>query len=153
MEHDALSLSSRVDWTLDVTGRGSQMEAMQGLATALEIGDRVRFLGYVSDAELEQLYGQAHLFLMPAIQGYGIPAVEALARGLPVLLHRESGVSDMLRATPWATVIEGGEEGMLAGLREAIGAVIAGTQLDAPLPTLPTEDGWAERVAVLCGWT
>lgn len=152
MEQDALPLASRVDWTLDVTGRGSQMEAMQRLAMTLGLGKRVRFPGYVSDAELEQLYRQAHLFLMPAVQGYGIPAVEALARGLPVLLHRESGVSDILRATPWATVVEGGEEGMLAGLREAIGAVIAGAQLYAPLPPLPTEDEWAERVAMLCGW-
>jgi glycosyltransferase involved in cell wall biosynthesis len=152
MEHDAVPLSSHVDWMLDVAGRGSQLEAMRELATTLGLAERVRFLGYVRDAELEQLYGQAQLFVMPAVQGYGIPAIEALARGLPVLLHRESGVSDILGATPWATVIEGGEEGMIAGLREAIGAVIVGAQLSAPLPVLPTEDEWAERVAMLCGW-
>ena len=33
---------------------------------------------------------------MPAVQGYGIPAIESLQRGIPVLLHRESGVSDIL---------------------------------------------------------
>jgi glycosyltransferase involved in cell wall biosynthesis len=152
MEHGTAPLSSRIDWTLEITGRGSQMEPLQALAAALGVAQRIRFLGYVSDAELEQLYGNAHLFLMPAVQGYGIPAIEALVRGLPVLLHRDSGVSDILLGTPWATVIEGGEEGMLPGLRKAIGAVIAGTQLQATLPMLPTEDEWAERVATLCGW-
>ncbi len=98
------------------------------------------------------MYGEAHLFLMPAVQGYGIPAVEALTRGLPVLLHRESGVSDILLGTPWATVIEGGEEGMLPGLRSAVGNVIGARQADVPLPELPSEDEWAERVARLCGW-
>jgi hypothetical protein len=90
---------------------------------------------------------------MPAVQGYGIPAIEALSRGIPVLLHRESGVSDILRRTPWAEVITGRESGMLAGLRQAIDRTLAGAQLDAPLPPLPTEDEWAERVARLCNWS
>jgi glycosyltransferase involved in cell wall biosynthesis len=152
MEHDAVPLSSRIDWSLQIAGTGSQREALAALSAALGLAGRVSFLGFVSDAELERLYGEAHLFLMPAVQGYGIPAIEALARGLPVLLHRDSGVSDILLATPWATVIEGGEEGMLAGLRTAIDVVIRGGQLHAPPPTLPTEDQWAQSVARLCGW-
>ncbi len=152
MEHDPLPLSSRTDWMLHLAGQGSQMERMRELAATLGLSSRVHFPGYVRDAELEQLYAEAHLFLMPAVQGYGIPAIEALTRGLPVLLHRESGVSDILRATPWATVINGGEEGLLSGLRDAIDAVIRGTQMKAALPVLPTEDEWAERVARLCGW-
>jgi glycosyltransferase involved in cell wall biosynthesis len=152
MEREAVPLSARLDWALDIVGRGSRIETMQALASELGVADRVHFLGYVSDAELEQIYAQAHLFLMPAVQGYGIPAIEALQRGLPVLLHRESGVSDILRTTPWATVIEGGEEGMLPGLRQAIGGVVEGVQLSVPLPPLPTEEAWAERVATLCGW-
>lgn len=152
MEHDATPLSSRINWALDIAGTGSQIDTLRALSDALGLAERIHFLGYVSDADLDRLYGEAHLFLMPAVQGYGIPAVEALARGLPVLLHRDSGVSDILRDTQWATVIEGGEEGMLPGLHKAIDAVIAGTQRQAPLPVLPTEDEWAERVARLCGW-
>jgi glycosyltransferase involved in cell wall biosynthesis len=152
MERGDSPLSSRVDWTLDIAGRGSQMDAMQKMASSLGLTERIRFLGYVSDAELEKLYDEAHLFLMPAVQGYGIPAIEAISRGLPVLLHRESGVSDILLETPWATVIDGGEENMLPGLQRAIHASLDGVSLTAPLPVLPTEDAWAERVATLCGW-
>jgi hypothetical protein len=89
---------------------------------------------------------------MPAVQGYGIPAIEALSRGIPVLLHRDSGVSDILRSTPWATIIEGDEDAMLPGLRRAIDTVLTGAQLPAPPPSIPTEDDWAERVATLCNW-
>jgi glycosyltransferase involved in cell wall biosynthesis len=151
-EMESEGLSERVDWRLDLTGRGAQLEAMRSLAAALGLGARVQFHGYVSDSELQRLYAEAHLFLMPAVQGYGIPAIEALQRGLPVLLHRDSGVSDILLDTPWATVIHGDERGMLPGLQKAIGAVVAGVQLQAPVPCLPTEDEWAERVARLCGW-
>jgi glycosyltransferase involved in cell wall biosynthesis len=151
-EHETPALSARVDWHLDVVGKGSALEAMQQLATNLGLAERVHFHGYVSDAELARLYEATHLFLMPAVQGYGIPAIEALSRGIPVLLHRESGVSDILRQTPWAVVIDGKESAMLAGLRHAIESTLAGAQLSAPLPHLPTEDEWAARVARLCNW-
>jgi glycosyltransferase involved in cell wall biosynthesis len=141
-----------MDWRFDVVGTGSQVEEMRLLAEGLGLGQRVRFHGYVGDNDLDALYAEAHLFLMPAVQGYGIPAVEALARGVPVLLHRESGVSDILLETPWATVIEGGEEGMLPGLEQAVDGVMRGVPWEAALPELPTEDAWAERVATLCGW-
>jgi glycosyltransferase involved in cell wall biosynthesis len=145
-------LSQRVDWRLDVTGKGSQLEAMRALAAELGMGDRIIFHGFVSDEDLQKLYDNTELFLMPAVQGYGIPAIEALSRGIPVLLHRESGVSDILLYTPWATVMEGGEDAMVSSLEEATGKVIAGTHLAEPLPETPTEDQWAERVARLCRW-
>jgi len=153
LEHEMPSLSSRINWSLDIAGGGSRLESLRALVQAQGLGGRIRFLGYVSDEQLEQLYAEAHLFMMPAVQGYGIPAIEALARGLPVLLHRDSGVSDILLDTPWATVIEGHEENLRPGLRRAIDAVCAGTQRGSPLPVLPTEDEWAERVSTLCGWS
>jgi glycosyltransferase involved in cell wall biosynthesis len=145
-------LSARVDWRLDIAGRGSRLDAMKALAASLGIAGRVHFHGYVSDAELQRLYSEAHLFLMPAVQGYGIPAIEALGRGMHVLVHRESGVSDVLLETPWATVMEGSEEAMLPALERAVEAVLRGEYLDVARPSLPSEEQWAERVAMLCGW-
>lgn len=152
LEHESPVLSERVSWRFDIVGKGSALDEMQRLAANLGLGDRVHFHGYVSDDELTKLYETTHLFLMPAVQGYGIPAIEALSRGIPVLLHRESGVSDILRRTPWAVVIDGEESAMLAGLREVIDNTLSGAQLGTPLPQLPTEDEWAERVARLCNW-
>ena len=151
LEAGPTPLSSQVDWRLDVAGKGSQLDAMRQQAQQLGLAHRVHFLGYVSDAELEALYEAAHLFLMPAVQGYGIPAVEALGRGIPVLLHRESGVSDILLDTPWTTVLTGGEEAMLPSLRSMINWLRTNSQMTAPPPTeLPTEADWAERVSSLC---
>jgi glycosyltransferase involved in cell wall biosynthesis len=152
LEAASPALSSRISWCLDIAGRGSALDSMQQLAQSLHLTDRVHLHGYIPDAELEALYNSAHLFLMPAVQGYGIPAIEALSRGIPVLLHRDSGVSDILRKTPWAVVIAGDESSMLPGLQRAIETVRTGAQLNSPLPPLPTEDHWAERVATLCGW-
>jgi glycosyltransferase involved in cell wall biosynthesis len=152
LEHGSPSLSSRIDWRLDLAGKGHLIGALTELARSLGIGHRVHFHGFVPDAELETFYDQAHLFLMPAVQGYGIPAIESLQRGTPVLLHRESGVSDILLDTPWATVLTGGPERMTAGLASAIDGVLTGRHHGVPLPPLPTEDEWAAQVAKLCGW-
>ncbi len=152
LEKDAKPLSSRVDWRLDLAGKGSLIPYLEEMAQTLGIGDRVRFHGFVSDNDLEQLYATTDLFLMPAVQGYGIPAIESLKRGIPVLLHRESGVSDILLDTPWATVLNGGESQMTAALRSAIDGVLQSRHHNIAQPHLPTEDEWAEQVATLCNW-
>ncbi|MGI4828964.1 MAG: glycosyltransferase family 4 protein [Janthinobacterium lividum] len=151
LEGAPVPLSSRVDWRLDLAGRGSLLQSMTSRARELGLADRVTFHGFVSDAEVEQLYDNAHLFLMPAVQGYGIPAIEALQRGIPVLLHRESGVSDLLLDTPWAQVLHGGKEELRPKLAAMLDWLIEGGQLSAPMPAeLPTEASWAKRVAMLC---
>jgi glycosyltransferase involved in cell wall biosynthesis len=140
------------DWRLDLAGSGPLLAPLTELAAQLGLGNRVHFHGFVPDAELHALYDQAHLFLMPAVQGYGIPAIEALQRGIPVLLHRDSGVSDILLETPWATVFTGGSDHMTSALAAAIDGVLDGRHHSAHLPHIPTEGQWAEQVARLCAW-
>ncbi|MGP8258799.1 MAG: glycosyltransferase [Acidobacteriaceae bacterium] len=145
-------LSLWTDWRLDLAGTGPQLTSLTQLAAQLGLAGRVHFHGFVPDRELQVLYDQANLFLMPAIQGYGIPAIEALQRGIPVLLHRDSGVSDILLETPWATVFSGDPSHLTAALASAIDGVLDGRHLAAHLPPLPTEDEWASQVARLCAW-
>ena len=145
-------LSQWTDWQLDVAGTGPQLAPLRELTAQLGLADRVHFHGFVPDSDLQALYDQAHLFLMPAVQGYGIPAIEALQRGIPVLLHRDSGVSDILLETPWATVFTGGPESLTAALASAIDGVLDGRHHAVPQPRLPTEDEWASQVAHLCAW-
>ncbi len=53
---------------------------------ALGIAGDVRMLGWVSDAELEGLYAAAAVFALPSLyEGFGLPVLEAMARGVPVV--------------------------------------------------------------------
>ncbi len=152
LEEQSNPLSKHVDWRLDIVGNGTQREALQALSYDLGLHARVHFHGFVNDDELALLYAQSNLFLMPARQGYGIPALEALNRGIPVVLHRDSGISDILLDTPWAKVFYGDSESLAPALSQMIQSILTGIKTFPPLPQLPAEDAWAETVARICGW-
>lgn len=76
------------DFTLLVCGQGShaQGEAMAARLAALGLSSRVRFAGFISDADLPALYAGAAAYLFPSLyEGYGLPILEAMASGTPVL--------------------------------------------------------------------
>jgi glycosyltransferase involved in cell wall biosynthesis len=51
----------------------------------LGIAGDVRMLGWVEDDELEGLYAASDVFVLPSLyEGFGLPVLEAMARGLPV---------------------------------------------------------------------
>src|SRR5688572_32361688 len=51
----------------------------------------VTFTGYVPDEDLVHLYNGALALVFPSLEeGFGLPAVEAMACGLPVILDRKS---------------------------------------------------------------
>jgi glycosyltransferase involved in cell wall biosynthesis len=143
----------RVPWHLDIVGDGSERSRLQALAQSLGLQQRVTFHGFVSDAKLEEAYSRASLFLMPAIQGYGLPALEALSRRVPVVMHRDSGVSETFRGTPWVELIDGDPNSLIVGVCRMLGRIKSGQLASAPLPSFPSESDWAERISQICGWS
>jgi glycosyltransferase involved in cell wall biosynthesis len=65
-------------------------------AAALGVGDRLTLAGQVSDAELHTLYAGASLFVMPSLsEGFGLPALEAMAHGTPTLVARATSLPEV----------------------------------------------------------
>jgi glycosyltransferase involved in cell wall biosynthesis len=57
----------------------------------------VVFTGYVPDAELEVLYRQARLYVFPSLyEGFGLPALEAMAKGCPVASSDRASLPEIL---------------------------------------------------------
>ena len=66
------------------------------LVRSLSLTDRVTVLGYVSDAELGALYRVASVLAMPSLfEGFGLPVVEALGLGVPVVSTRAGSLTDV----------------------------------------------------------
>lgn len=66
------------------------------LIADLGITDRVIFTGYVSDEELVSLYNHAALFAYPSLyEGFGLPVLEAMACGAPVLTSTAASIPEV----------------------------------------------------------
>jgi glycosyltransferase involved in cell wall biosynthesis len=60
------------------------------------IEDRVVFTGYVGDADLKAWYRDASVFLFPSLyEGFGLPVLEALSFGLPVVCSRAASLPEV----------------------------------------------------------
>ncbi len=139
-------------WQLNIVGKGPEFSQLAELASSLNLGDSVIFHGFLSDAALHDLYRSSHIFAMPAIQGYGLPAIEALYQHLAVVMSSDSGVAEVLGGTQWVAISKGGEAEFAEALRNMMQRVSAPSFFDQDLPPLPTEDQWAATYAAHCGW-
>lgn len=61
------------------------------------VADRIRFLGFVSDPELLYLYNACDVFVFPSFyEGFGLPALEAMACGRPVVCAGVSALPEVV---------------------------------------------------------
>jgi glycosyltransferase involved in cell wall biosynthesis len=74
------------DVVLVLVGHPEAYDAeLRALATAARVDDRIRFLDYVKEDELEALWALADVAAFPSRgEGFGLPVIEAMDRGLPV---------------------------------------------------------------------
>jgi glycosyltransferase involved in cell wall biosynthesis len=61
------------------------------------LGDRLLITGYVSDSELRALYSACRITIYPALyEGAGLPPLEAMACGAPVITTNDPAISEMV---------------------------------------------------------
>jgi alpha-1,3-rhamnosyl/mannosyltransferase len=99
----------------------------------------VRFLGRVTDEALCRLYNEARLLAFPSLEeGFGLPAVEAMACGLPVVAHDGHAVAEVV-----------GDAGLLVNANDgdALAAAI-NRVLDDPVRAARMRASGLERAAL-----
>ncbi|MFQ5844984.1 MAG: glycosyltransferase [Planctomycetota bacterium] len=70
--------------------------ALRRLARRLGVAERLRFRGLVDDAELDRLYRRARAVgVISVSEGFGFPVLEALGRGVPVLVAWYTGAAEV----------------------------------------------------------
>jgi glycosyltransferase involved in cell wall biosynthesis len=92
----ALALLPDVDFQFDIIGAGAETAALTALIEAQpKLQNRVRLRGHVSDAELATALADATLLVYPSTaEGFGIPILEALLAGIPVVAADASSLPE-----------------------------------------------------------
>lgn len=81
---------------LVIVGDGPDRKRLQKIADSTPGKSAVLFLGHRPQAELTALYTRATGLLMPGEEDFGMAAVEAVAHGVPVIVHHQSGAAELL---------------------------------------------------------
>jgi glycosyltransferase involved in cell wall biosynthesis len=78
-------------------GKGWGRVNLKKEVAELGLGNYVRLLGYVDDATLGALYAHAQFLAMPSIyEGFGLPLLEAMVYGTPVLAANNSSMPEIV---------------------------------------------------------
>lgn len=81
-----------------MAGSGDMENQVVREAAALGISHKVIFAGFVRGKELTTLYRSADLYVMPSVsEPFGIAPLESLVHGTPVIISKQSGVSEVVK--------------------------------------------------------
>ena len=111
-----------------LVGEGPLRATLERQARALGLGDRVAFLGGLTEPEVARLLEAADVFVLASVvapdgdmEGIPVALIEALASGLPAIATRQSGIPELVRDGETGLLAAPGD---VAGLRAALTAVL-----------------------------
>ena len=105
---------------LEIAGAGDYRPALERLAASLDLGERVRFLGRISEADKRGLLRRAWglVFASPK-EGWGITNLEAAASGTPVVASNSPGIRESVRDGETGFLVPHGDtRAMAAAMRK-----------------------------------
>jgi len=117
-----LRRTSSLPHALVIAGRpGWLYEAIYEQARREGVTEAVRFLGFVADADLPALYTLADLLTYPSLyEGFGIPVLEAMACGVPVITSDNSSLPEAA-GTAARLINANDHDGLAAAMAQVIG--------------------------------
>lgn len=82
-----------------MAGKGDLRDSMIRLVAELGISGKIDFPGFIPDNEVQELFYESDIFVMPSVsEPFGLVALEAMQAGLPVIISKQSGVSEILKS-------------------------------------------------------
>jgi len=81
-----------------MAGKGDLLNGMKQKVSNLNISSYFQFPGFVADSEIAELFQKSDVFVMPSVsEPFGIVTLEAMQAGVPVVISKQSGVSEVVK--------------------------------------------------------
>lgn len=81
-----------------MAGSGDMLNRMIWRVATLKIGDRFHFTGFLKGDDVHHMFSMSDVYVMPSIsEPFGISPLEAMQSNVPVIISRQSGVSEILQ--------------------------------------------------------
>lgn len=81
-----------------MAGNGDKLEGVIRLAAQLRIGSHFHFTGFLKGEEVDRMFSHSDVYVMPSVsEPFGISPLEAIQAGVPVIISKQSGVSEVLK--------------------------------------------------------
>lgn len=81
-----------------VTGEGDLLPEMIEKSAEYGLSDKIVFTGFLRGKELKRMYRLADVYVMPSVsEPFGITPLESMSLGTPVIISKQSGVSEVIR--------------------------------------------------------
>lgn len=81
-----------------MAGSGDMEYQIMNDAAIMGISDKVLFTGFLRDKQLSHIFKMADVFVMPSVsEPFGIAALESIIHGTPVIISKQSGVSEVVQ--------------------------------------------------------
>ena len=80
-----------------MAGTGDMWQRMVELVAQLRIGHKFHFAGFLNGPEVKKIFDMSSVYVMPSVsEPFGISPLEAMQSNVPVIISRQSGVSEVL---------------------------------------------------------
>lgn len=102
LAYHLLKRDNNITWNLVLPGKQTgEFERIYSLVEALDLRDNVIFPGYVEVKDLPYFYAAAQVMIYPSIyEGFGLPPLEAMSMGIPVIAAETSSLPEILGSAP-----------------------------------------------------
>ncbi len=81
-----------------MAGTGDMLHKMIHRVAQLRMGDKFHFTGFLKGDDVEKMFAMTDVFVMPSIsEPFGIVPLEAMRSNVPVVISKQSGVSEVLK--------------------------------------------------------
>ena len=137
---------------LHICGDGEEKKLLISKCNKHQTKNKIFFHTFINDNKIKKLLNKNSIGLIPAVQGYGLPALEFLYCGIPIVINKASRISEILKKNPWVTISKNDKNNFFKNTIKMINKFSKSMPKNNFLDKLPSSKKWTHDIGKVCQW-